>query len=116
MWIWKIINGGVKVPNDFDLTYSIQKSKTTNIIIRKLKFPGKIYRKIVSIKSNRFFNLKGQELLNESMLHPKITVDANALRNYLVSKAVPLITDDESIARWCGHITTNGRTVESLRK
>jgi len=116
VWIWKIINGGVKVPNDFDLTYSIQKSKTTNIIIRKLKFPGKIYRKIVSIKSNRFFNLKGQELLNESMLHPKITVDANALRNYLVSKAVPLITDDESIARWCGHITTNGRTVESLRK
>jgi len=115
VWIWKIINGGVKVPNDFDLTYSIQKSKTTNInkIIRKLNFLRKIYRKIVK-ESNRFFNLKGQELLNESMLHPKITVDANALRNYLVSKAVPLITDDESIARWCGHITTNGRTVESL--
>ena len=118
VWIWKIINEGVEVPNHFNLTYSIIKSKTATIIkiIRKLRFPGKIYRKIVSIKSNRFFNFKGRELLNESMLHPKITVDANALRNYLVSKGVPLITEDELIARWCGHITTNGRTVESLRK
>ena len=116
VWIWKIINKGVKVPNDFDLTYSIVKSKTATIIkiIRKLRFPGKIYRKIVGRRSKKYLNSKSQELLNESMLHPKITIDANALKNYLEHKAVPLITEDELIARWCGHTTTNGRTDKSL--
>lgn len=116
VWIWKIINNGVNNSNNFDLTYSIIKSEASTIIkiIRKLRVPGKLYRKIASRRSIRSLNSKSKELLHESMLHPEITIGANALQKYLSFKARPLITEDELIARWCNHITTNGRTVESL--
>lgn len=118
VWIWKIINKGVNIPTDFDLTYFITKTKTStiNIIERKLKLPIKLHRQILGKRYASSSKSKSQELLNESMLHPKITIDAKDLQNYLSSKAVALITEDELIARWCGHITTNGRKVGSLSK
>lgn len=91
--VWKIINKGVNIPNDFDLTYSITKTKTKtktktstiNIIERKLKLPIKLYRQILGKRYGSSSKSKSQELLTESMPHPKITIDAKDLQNYLSS-------------------------------
>ena len=105
VWLWKIKNEEAKVSVGTNSIHFISKSKKQFLIniLLNYKFSAKLYRKINQIKARKLSSRKTSQLLNKALIHPSLIFNSNTLNDFLISKKVPLMNNDELIMRWANH-------------
>ena len=69
----------------------------------KYKFTNRLYVKVAGLKAKKGFKNKTKQVLDKSLIYPKITIGVEVVNNYIRSKKVPFLTMDEEVMRWADH-------------
>ncbi len=107
IWFWKLKNQETGILADFDSVEAstiFQKVKRYIINVNlKFKFFHKSYRNIIRLKSQRAFANNRRELLDKSLYQPDIVFHKADIVDFIKSKKVPFLSDDELVMRWANH-------------
>ena len=107
VWVWKIKNNENKDVDFFDFSNaSVSSKKYKKLLINtliKYRFINRLYIKINGRRALRSFKNATKQVLDKSLIHPKLTFDIDAINNFVRSTKVPFITLDEIAMRWADH-------------
>ena len=106
VWVWKIKNSENKNSDFFDKSTLSSFKKIKKLLIThsvKCKFVNYLFLKVIKFRAGRAFKNKTKQVIDKSLIHPKITIEIDAINNYIRSKRVPFTTMDEDVMRWANH-------------
>ncbi len=106
VWVWKINNDQYDDNGFFDSSNSFVSSKKYKLLFNvlvKYKLINRLYIKISNLRAKKAFKNKTKQVIDKSLIHPKITVGIDVINNYIGSKKVPFITMDEDAMRWANY-------------
>jgi hypothetical protein len=107
VWFWKLKDSNSTLlvdVNSLEAKTASQKTKRCLInVILKYKFSREIYRSINRLKSKKIFRNNTRELLDKSLLMPNVVFHKADIVDFIKSKKVPFLSDDELVIRWANH-------------
>jgi hypothetical protein len=106
VWVWKIKNSENKDSDFFGKSTLSSFKKIKKLLIThsvKCKFVNYLFLKVYNFRSERAFKNKTKQVIDKSLIYPKITIRIEAINNYIRSKRMPFTTMDEDVMRWANH-------------
>lgn len=107
VWVWKIKNSENKDVDFFDFSNpSVNSKKFKKLFINTLleyRLTNRLYIKINRLKAQRLIKNSAKQVLDKSLIYPKLTFNIDTINNFVRSKKVPFITLDEIAMRWADH-------------
>ena len=107
VWVWKIKNSKNEDADFFDFSNSsVNSKKYKKLFIYPLltyRLINRLYIKINEFRAARHFKNELKQVLDKSLIHPKLTFNIDTINNFVRSKKVPFITLDEIAMRWADH-------------
>jgi len=107
VWFWKLKDHVTTIPVDFDLPLvktAFQKIKQYLInFILKYKFIRKLYGNINRLKSQKVFRDNTREIQDKSLRQPNVVFNYTDIIDFIQSKKVPFVSDDELAMKWANH-------------
>lgn len=104
VWFWKIINDKKALPDSNYFRSNVKNTK--KVIIKKLQYYPfflQSIRKIREFKVKKSLKPKRAQLLNKVLLNPNLTIECRLLDDFIRSKGVSFITEDELAMKWAEH-------------